>query len=236
MLIPFTHVTHVMKTGIHCLPQHLSTSTTPLDTAASWCFAMSNLKAFKLTYALYREEDPLGEFMAFMTISPVLVAFGLGVAFLVTRQLPWAWSLLGALLTDVLCSVLKKVINQPRPVGSYREGPGMPSEHAAFSIFLAMHLSLWLFFQLSCSKVLKVGGFLVFTCWSLMVSASRHHLGVHSPMQILCGAFLGAVFGILWYTLEMGWMKKVLEMLQGKITKLWLMLHVRCEGYLRHEE
>ena len=58
------------------------------------------------------------------------VAFGLGVAFLVTQQLPWAFSLLGALVIDGLCSVLKKVINEPRPPGSYREGPGMPSHLA----------------------------------------------------------------------------------------------------------
>lgn len=58
------------------------------------------------------------------------VAFGLGVAFLVTQQLPWAFSLLGALVIDGLCSVLKKVIDEPRPAGSYREGPGMPSHLA----------------------------------------------------------------------------------------------------------
>ena len=58
------------------------------------------------------------------------VAFGLGVAFLVTQQLPWAFSLLGALVIDGLCSVLKKVIDEPRPPGSYREGPGMPSHWA----------------------------------------------------------------------------------------------------------
>ena len=91
------------------------------------------LKAFKLTHVLYEAEDPWGEVFAFLTVSPVLIAFSLGVCFLITRQVAWAWSLLGALQVDVACSVLKKIIQEPRPLGSYREGPGMPSEHAAFS-------------------------------------------------------------------------------------------------------
>ena len=35
---------------------------------------MSHLKPFKLTHVLFEKEDPLGEIMAFLTISPVLVA------------------------------------------------------------------------------------------------------------------------------------------------------------------
>lgn len=91
------------------------------------------LKAFKLTHVLYEENDPWGEAVAFLTVSPVLIAFSLGAAFLLTRQVAWAWSLLGALAVDAACSVLKRIIQEPRPLGSYREGPGMPSEHAAFS-------------------------------------------------------------------------------------------------------
>ena len=83
-----------------------------LTYAPSW--EVQQIWAKPLAYfakALYREEDPLGEFMAFATISPVLVAqlpqeitfvwkadksknyprFGLGVAFLTTRQLTWAF-------------------------------------------------------------------------------------------------------------------------------------------------
>lgn len=199
---------------------------------------MSRLKPFKLTHVLFEEEDPLGELMAFMTISPVLVAFGLGVAFLVTRQLPWAWSLLGALVVDGLCSLLKKVIDQPRPPGSYRDGPGMPSEHAAFSFFLATHLSLWVCFQLKATRCGNFGNFalkalaiLAFLAWSSIVSISRYHLGVHSTAQILCGAVLGGLFALLWYMLEMQLMKKLLESLQGGIIKLWSTLGVTCDGY-----
>ena len=37
-------------------------------------FGMSHLKPFKLTHVLFEKEDPLGEIMAFLTVSPVLVA------------------------------------------------------------------------------------------------------------------------------------------------------------------
>lgn len=192
---------------------------------------MSHLKPFKLTHVLFEKEDPLGEIMAFLTISPVLVAFGLGVAFLVTQQLPWAFSLLGALVIDGLCSVLKKVINEPRPPGSYREGPGMPSEHAAFSVFLAVHWSLWVSFQLKCSKALKILALLLFVSWSSLVAISRYHLGVHSHVQILCGAVLGGAFGVFWYLLEMQ-LKRILQKLQRRILYFWTALNITCEGYL----
>lgn len=39
-----------------------------------WRRGMSHLKPFKLTHVLFEKEDPLGEIMAFLTISPVLVA------------------------------------------------------------------------------------------------------------------------------------------------------------------
>ena len=48
----------------------------------------------------------------------------------------------------------------------------------------------------------KILALLLFVSWSSLVAISRYHLGVHSHVQILCGAVLGGAFGVFWYLLE----------------------------------
>mmetsp|Transcript_36144 Transcript_36144/g.83295 ORF Transcript_36144/g.83295 Transcript_36144/m.83295 type:complete len:199 (+) Transcript_36144:51-647(+) len=188
-------------------------------------------KPFKFTYVLYREDDPLGKYMAAITLSPMLIAFGLGSAFLVTRQLPWMWSLLGILMMDGICLVLKELINQPRPEGSYRDGPGMPSEHAAFAAFVVVHLSLWVCCRTRCAAILKALSILAMATWALLVAFSRHHFGVHSALQILTGVGLGCTGGCVWFAMELYLVAEVLCRAQNGLDKLWEHLNIRCEGY-----
>eukprot|EP00439_Symbiodinium_sp_Y106_P065556 s3657_g10.t1 len=220
---------------------------------------MPEWKVFKLTYVLYQEGDPLGKLMSIATLSPMLVAFGLGAAFVVTRQLPWAWSLLGVLLTDGFCIVLKELLNQPRPEGSYREGPGMPSEHAAFCAFLVAHLSLWVCLRARCLLLLKALAVILMAAWALLVAYSRHHLGAvlvsiccnfscyqdpfdfaapqtmfHSAVQIIAGLVLGCSGGCVWFVAER-WppTASFLEWAQRGLDSIWKSLGISFECYHR---
>ncbi|CAE8622163.1 unnamed protein product [Polarella glacialis] len=192
---------------------------------------MPSRKIFNFTYVLYEENNPLSQLLAIATLSPMLVAFGLGAAFVVTRRVAWAWALAGALAVDVICRILKDVINQPRPESSYREGPGMPSEHAAFSTFLAVHLSLWLWSRTCCRVPLKIVGWAALNGWAAVVVFSRYHLGVHSVAQLAVGAVIGIVAGMLSFTLEgyLGdpWLAKV----QRSLDRAWNYLEIEFEDY-----
>lgn len=45
------------------------------------------------------------------------------------------WALMGAVLNTGLSTVLKRVLNQERPVSNLRSDPGMPSSHAQSFFF-----------------------------------------------------------------------------------------------------
>eukprot|EP00930_Biecheleria_cincta_P039383 TRINITY_DN27083_c0_g1_i1.p1 TRINITY_DN27083_c0_g1~~TRINITY_DN27083_c0_g1_i1.p1 ORF type:complete len:199 (-),score=38.55 TRINITY_DN27083_c0_g1_i1:18-614(-) len=192
---------------------------------------MPDRKVFNFTYVAYEEGDRLGKIMAVATLSPMLVAFGLGSDFVVTRRIAWAWALLGAIVVDAGCIVLKEIINQARPAGSYRSGPGMPSEHAAFSVFLAVHLSLWLLSRTRCALSFKAVASAAMTGWALVVTLSRHHLGVHSLAQVLAGMFLGAVAGLLWFLAEGVLEVHVLAKLQRLLDKMWKAMAISFDDY-----
>lgn len=78
-------------------------------------------------------------------------------------------------------------------VHEYRGGRfGFPSSHAANS-FGFMVLS---------SLILKNRKYTVCAlCWATMCAYSRIYLGVHFPLDILCGTVLGILFGYLCYYL-----------------------------------
>ena len=112
---------------------------------------------------------------------------------------------IGITLSDQFTStLLKPMIERPRPtwnpdidtlvhtVDGYRGGRyGFPSSHAANTFCVAVLLNLvirkrwvrWLFL------------------WAALVSYSRIYLGVHYPGDILTGAALGSIFGVITYRL-----------------------------------
>lgn len=110
-------------------------------------------------------------------------------------------------LTDQTCaSLIRPAVERLRPsnlenelsqwayvVDNYRGGSyGFPSCHAANSFALALFLSLFV----------KRRGFTFFIIgWALLNSYSRLYLGVHYPGDLLVGASIGAVFGVLCYLL-----------------------------------
>ena len=106
-------------------------------------------------------------------------------------------------LCDQISVLIKFLVERPRPshdpeisgmvhiLNGYRGGAyGFVSSHAANSFGTASFLS-------NQFKHFKWTLFL-FT-WAILVTYSRIYLGVHYPLDIICGAILGVIIGIQCY-------------------------------------
>lgn len=119
-------------------------------------------------------------------------------------------------LTDQTCNVIKRAVQRPRPShnvelceqvhlckekdGSYYKGGqyGFPSSHAANSIVIAW----FVIFFVNNKKRWPVYCILA---WVLLVSYSRIYLGVHYPIDLITGWFIGSSFSfILIFCLKKG--------------------------------
>jgi len=105
-------------------------------------------------------------------------------------------------VNEVLNTVLKHAIKQPRPValvryhlGSY----GMPSDHAQFMFFAAAYVVMFAALrwgQPGWARAVWGAGAVALAA---VVSLSRVYLLYHSPEQILAGAIVGTFAGVAWY-------------------------------------
>jgi undecaprenyl-diphosphatase len=77
---------------------------------------------------------------------------------------------------------------------------GFVSSHASNSFAVATFISL--FFK---KRWLTISMF----CWAATISYSRMYLGVHYPLDVLCGAILGTGIGIVVYNAELWGQRKV---------------------------
>lgn len=118
---------------------------------------------------------------------------------------------LGAVISDQLANVFKYGVARLRPChdptlehhmrivkcgGQF----GFYSAHASNTFFLATYLGILL------KKQIKWFPYAIFV-WALVVSYSRIYLGVHFPIDILVGAFVGSLLGVIFGALA----KKVIN-------------------------
>ena len=119
------------------------------------------LKPFSLTHVVYSSDDALGPLWALLSLSPPFCVVSLTTAIVVGRDLRAAFVLVGLIVTSIISTVLKKIIDHKRPghifgaatspgddAGQSSADPnmlhvpssqeeGMPSNHAAFVAFAA---------------------------------------------------------------------------------------------------
>ena len=106
---------------------------------------------------------------------------------------------IAVLLCDQTSVLIKNLVERPRPthdpliadlvhvVKNYRGGQyGFISSHAANCFGVASFLTCWF----NCRK----WGIFLFS-WAAIVAYSRIYLGVHYPLDIICGALLGILIG-----------------------------------------
>lgn len=115
------------------------------------------------------------------------------------------------LCTDQTCNLLKRTVQRPRPshttqiddqihLVANRDGElyygghyGFPSAHAANTAAFALFLLL-------CFKSQRRWLMPTAIAWSLLLSYSRLYMGVHYPLDILCGWCVGLFWAaVLWY-------------------------------------
>ena len=174
---------------------------------------MSSKKALSLTHILYEKDDPFGVILAISSLLPILISFSLVTHTFVGKDLRAGFLMIGALLTQIVSIVLKKIIKEPRPYelmvvpGSQKYG--MPSSHSCFMGYIAM-FSL-LFAIRRCQDLLGPNAFVirmkrwlipfVSTFSAILCSYSRIHLEYHTIRQVIAGIALGITIAILWFTL-----------------------------------
>lgn len=122
-------------------------------------------------------------------------------------------TLLMVLLTDQITNLFKDGFQRPRPcftkefegimrgIGCERRGQyGFTSAHA--SNHFAVALLLGLIFKSKFKWML-----FVLLIWAAFISYSRIYLGVHFPLDVICGAAMGLLLGFGFYKLY-GWILK----------------------------
>jgi len=158
-------------------------------------------------------------FFIWFTKPYVWILIGLCIALYLLKRtgtkaiIPVLIIIAGLVFTDQSCNLLKNKIKRLRPShdpimttevqlvtnqdGTFYKGGkyGFPSGHAATSMFVALYLMLTVFNRRWWIVALLLG-------WVVLFSYSRLYLGVHYPMDIMCGYLLGAFWAILAFLLS----------------------------------
>ncbi|MGQ9706435.1 MAG: phosphatase PAP2 family protein [bacterium] len=105
-------------------------------------------------------------------------------------------ALITVLITDaIVCRIIKTIIARPRPpyddifvrlLINTTNSPSMPSAHASDS-----------FATFTFTYIIYRRWALILLPLAILVSYSRVYVGVHYPFDIIVGAIIGSIFGIL---------------------------------------
>lgn len=151
-------------------------------------------------------------FWEFLSERSYWIPFYLFLLYLLFRNFGWkktglvlGLTLLMVLFTDQITNFLKDGFQRPRPcftpefegimrgVGCERRGRfGFTSAHASNHFAIALFLGL--IFRKSYKWMLPL-----LLVWAALISYSRIYLGVHFPLDVICGGLIGLVLGLAYY-------------------------------------
>lgn len=168
-------------------------------------------------------------------LSKWLVVALFGAAVLWRHDAEALWASLGSVLNSALSIVLKRIVNQERPVSTLRptstSDPGMPSSHAQ-SIFYAVVFAIFSLVEWLGLNALTTTVIGLVVAVGSYFSWLRVSLQFHTISQVAVGAAVGSVFSILWLWL---WDAIVLK---AFVSYLWVRIVVVlgaagfCLGFL----
>jgi dolichyldiphosphatase len=163
---------------------------------------------------MFYPSNSLSQFIAaHLSLFPQLLFVALCAVAAARRELETINQMAMLLFSVALNVVLKRVIRQPRPVGSWKSGYGMPSDHAQFAAALTLYWLLWMHYskrvrlvppefsqtvERRAKSVLSV----VLVVAQFCVAWSRWALGVHSAAQLVVGTAVGWSVALLWHSLS----------------------------------
>ncbi|KAJ8544786.1 hypothetical protein K7X08_017369 [Anisodus acutangulus] len=151
------------------------------------------------------------------SLSKWLVAAVFGIIFLWRHDGEALWAASGSVLNAGLSKVLKKILNQERPVSTIRSDPGMPSSHAQSIFYTVMFCIVSLVEYFGLNGITAVISALIFAIGSYF-SWLRVSQQLHTTSQVAVGAAVGLCFSVFWIWL---WDAIVLK---AFISHLWVQL------------
>ncbi|KAL6994438.1 dolichyldiphosphatase [Sarracenia purpurea var. burkii] len=122
------------------------------------------------------------------------------VVFLWRRDAEALWTAMGSIVNAGLSVIMKKILNQERPVSRKSSGPGMPSSHAQSIFFAVTFAATSLFEWLGANGfTIALGGLaLAFGSYLSWLRVSQQF---HTTSQVVVGAVVGSSFSVLWFWL-----------------------------------
>ncbi|XP_058129958.1 dolichyldiphosphatase 1-like [Anopheles ziemanni] len=165
-----------------------------------------------LTLVEYPKGDLVGKLLAWISLAPLGIGAGFVALILFRRDLHTIVFFLGTLVNECFNMILKHWIKEPRPVSRAQIWTeyGMPSSHSQFMCFFATYVLLFIFIRLhhmnnsNSARLERLVRLLVLAiCWTaaFLVCFGRIYLLYHTLNQVLIGAFVGMVMGVLWFLL-----------------------------------
>ncbi|PHU24924.1 hypothetical protein BC332_03256 [Capsicum chinense] len=127
------------------------------------------------------------------------------------------WAASGSVLNAGLSTVLKRILNQERPVSTIRSDPGMPSSHAQSIFYTLMFCIVSMVEYFGLNGITAVMSALIFAIGSYL-SWLRVSQQLHTISQVAVGAALGFSFSVFWFWL---WDAIVLKVY---LSNLWVQL------------
>ncbi|KAH0696420.1 hypothetical protein KY290_016310 [Solanum tuberosum] len=125
------------------------------------------------------------------SLSKWLVAAVFGIIFLWRHDTEALWAASGSILNAGLSTVLKRILNQERPVSAIRSDPGMPSTHAQSIFYTVMFCIVSMVEYFGLNGVTAVISALIFAIGSYLGGAQP--LGQASLVSIMVSTFISTV-------------------------------------------
>ncbi|KAI8321722.1 dolichyldiphosphatase [Martensiomyces pterosporus] len=159
----------------------------------------SQLKSFSLTHFQYQAGDPIGMFLALISLFPIFFIVMETTIVLSRREVAGVLLLIGQLLNEAFNLVLKEVIQEDRPHFELGDGYGMPSSHSQFMGFFISYTALYLETKVTANAVHRRAVQLGALVLGILVVVSRVYLQYHTVPQVLAGSAIGLATGCAWY-------------------------------------
>ncbi|PRQ47553.1 putative phosphatidate phosphatase [Rosa chinensis] len=131
-------------------------------------------------------------------LSKWLVSGLFAVVILCRHDAEALWAAMGSVVNSTLSIVLKKILNQDRPIPSVRSEPGMPSSHSQSIFYIFMFAILSFVEWLGINEITIIIGALALA-FGAYLSWLRVSQRLHTMSQVVVGAAIGTIFSILWY-------------------------------------
>ncbi|KAF5402166.1 Dolichyldiphosphatase 1 [Paragonimus heterotremus] len=154
---------------------------------------------------MYPKGDITGKALAYFSTTPIIIVVGLITLTVFRRDLHTVFLLLGVILNELLNTVVKKTLRQPRPVAPHNSNLstyGMPSSHAQFVGFFCLYIVFFIRFRLNekfCRPKIRLFFYIASVVTGVLTCYSRLYLLYHTTEQIVVGLMMGLFLALGWF-------------------------------------